>query len=110
MRETRLAQKWSPNRGSAFLMGLACGAAAGAAVGLLFAWKPGTELREDIAESTGRLRQHAAETFDEAVGALGALVDKGREAFVDNKESVTRAAHSTARIATAKAHGRSAGA
>jgi gas vesicle protein len=108
MRETHLAKKASPNPGNAFLLGLACGAAAGAALGLLFAPKPGTELRENLTESTERLRRRASETLDDAVDALGALVDKGREAFMNSEEAVKRATHSAAHVAKARA--RSAGA
>ena len=47
------------NRAAADLIGLLCGTALGAAVGLMFAPKAGSELRQTLYESTGDIRQAA---------------------------------------------------
>jgi gas vesicle protein len=70
---------------SGFVMGLLCGAALGAALGLLFAPKRGSELRTQLYDSTERLRRRASEVANEAYsqasGTVDDLVDKGRSAI-----------------------------
>ena len=63
-----------------FVMGLLCGAALGAAVGLLFAPKRGAELRNQLYDSTERFRRRASEVANEAYSQAEDLVDKGRSA------------------------------
>ncbi len=67
-----------------FVMGLLCGAALGAALGLLFAPKPGSELRTQLYDSTERLRRRAGEVandaYNQASGTVEDLMDKGRSA------------------------------
>jgi gas vesicle protein len=68
-----------------FMMGLLCGAAVGAALGLLFAPKPGSELRHQLYDSTERIRRRAGEVageaYNQASGTVEDLVDKGRSAI-----------------------------
>ena len=45
--------------GGGFVMGLLCGVALGAAIGMMFAPKAGSELRQKVYESTGDLRRKA---------------------------------------------------
>ena len=47
-----------------FVLAMLCGAAVGAAVGMMFAPKPGAEMRQQLADQTERLRQRAAEQAD----------------------------------------------
>lgn len=61
--------------GSNFLMGLVCGAAVGAAVGLLLASKSGAELRQQLASSTDGLRKRASEGYTQAVHTMSDVVD-----------------------------------
>jgi gas vesicle protein len=67
-----------------FMMGLLCGAAMGAALGLLFAPKPGSELRNQLYDSTERFRRRASEVandaYSQASGTVEDLMDKGRTA------------------------------
>ena len=66
--------------GGDFMMGLLCGAAIGAAVGLLFAPRPGAELRTQLSGSAERLGRQAADTYARASDAVNDFVDRGREA------------------------------
>jgi gas vesicle protein len=63
-----------------FVMGLLCGAAVGAALGLLFAPKAGSELRSQLYDSTERMRRRAGEAYNQASDTMSDLVDKGRSA------------------------------
>ena len=47
--------------GGSFLMGLLAGTVLGAGLGMLFAPKPGSELRSQLGESAGKLRSTAGE-------------------------------------------------
>jgi gas vesicle protein len=67
--------------GAGFTMGLLCGAAAGIAVGLLFAPKAGAELRGQVAETADRLRRKAGRKLDDVSGSVNDLVDKGRRTY-----------------------------
>ncbi len=46
-----------------FLAGVLCGAAVGAALGVMFAPRAGAETRRQLAESSGRLRETANRTY-----------------------------------------------
>jgi gas vesicle protein len=63
-----------------FVMGLLCGAAVGAALGLLFAPKPGSELRSQLYDSTERMRRRAGDAYNQASDTMSDLVEKGRSA------------------------------
>jgi len=67
--------------GSDFMLGVLCGAAVGAAIGLLLAPKSGAELRGQLAGSAERFRRRAGETYEQASGAVNEMVDKGRRSF-----------------------------
>ena len=62
-----------------FTAGLLCGAAVGAALGLLFAPRAGRELRQDLSATANRLKQRAGETYEQAAGAAADLAAKGRD-------------------------------
>lgn len=57
--------------GVGFLTGIVTGAMFGAALGLLFARKPGVHLREDIRESAESLRDAIARRYREAAERAG---------------------------------------
>ncbi|MEO7192326.1 MAG: YtxH domain-containing protein [Vicinamibacterales bacterium] len=65
------------------MIGLLCGTAVGAAIGLLLAPKSGAELRTQLADSADRLRRKAGETYDQASGTVNDLVDRGKSAMDD---------------------------
>jgi len=82
--------------GGGFVFGLLCGAALGAAIGLMFAPKAGSEIRRTLMDSTGDLRKKATEAYGQASQTMNDYVskgrdamDRGREAFDNARESAT---------------------
>jgi gas vesicle protein len=67
--------------GGSFLMGLLAGTVLGAGLGMLFAPKPGAELRSQLGEQTGRLRSTANDAYSQASEKVHQMVDRGREAY-----------------------------
>lgn len=67
--------------GGSFLMGLLAGTVLGAGLGMLFAPKAGSELRSQIGDQAGRLRDAANETYSQATEKVSQMVDRGREAY-----------------------------
>jgi gas vesicle protein len=70
-----------------FLLGLVCGAAVGAALGLLLAPKPGLELRHQMSDSAQRMKARATQAYGEASTAVGDAVERGRKAFEAGREA-----------------------
>jgi gas vesicle protein len=66
--------------GNEFFIGLLCGTAVGAAIGLLLAPKSGAEMRHTLAESADKFRRRASETYNEASGAVSNLMEKSKSA------------------------------
>jgi gas vesicle protein len=77
MHGTEYSNTSSSDHGGGFVTGLLCGAAVGAAIGLLLAPRPGAEMRRTLADSAERLGR---ETYDAASEVVGRVVDKGRRA------------------------------
>lgn len=82
--------------GGGFLIGLLCGTALGAAIGLMFAPKPGSEIRQRLYDSTGDIRRKAHETYDQATEQVNTVasrarqaVERGKEAFETARQSAT---------------------
>src|SRR5262245_22900153 len=67
--------------GGSFLMALLAGTVLGAGLGMLFAPKSGSELRSQIADQTGKLRDAADQTYNQASEKVSQMVDRGREAY-----------------------------
>lgn len=90
-----------------FVMGLLCGAAVGTAVGLLLAPKAGSELRHQIYESGGRLKQSAADGYTAAAGkvstVVGDLVERGKKAAQRGQDTYTQVRQSAGEVADAAA-------
>ena len=76
--------------GGSFLMGLLAGTVLGAGLGMLFAPKAGSDLRNQIGEQAGRLRTTANDTYSQASGKVNQMVDRGREAYDRARSTVTR--------------------
>jgi gas vesicle protein len=72
-----------------FLMGLLAGTVLGAGLGMLFAPKPGSELRSQLGEQAGRLRSTANDTYQQATEKVSQIVDRGREAYDRARGSVS---------------------
>lgn len=71
---------------SHFTLGLICGAAVGAAVGLLLAPRSGAELRSQLATSAGRLRKTVDDGYHQASEMVEQVVADGREAVRRGRE------------------------
>src|SRR5262245_43061778 len=69
------------NGGGSFVMGLLTGTVLGAGLGMLFAPKSGSELRNQISEQAGNLANKTSEGYRKAQAAAGEWVEKGREAY-----------------------------
>jgi hypothetical protein len=67
--------------GGSFLMGLLAGTVLGAGLGMLFAPKAGTELRNQLSEQTGKLKSTANDAYSQASEKVSQMVDRGREAY-----------------------------
>jgi gas vesicle protein len=67
--------------GGSFLMGLLAGTVLGAGLGMLFAPKAGSELRNQLGEQAGRLRTQATDGYQQASEKVSQIVDRGREAY-----------------------------
>src|SRR5512145_916395 len=67
--------------GGSFLMGLLAGTVLGAGLGMLFAPRTGSELRNQLSEQATRLRSSANETYHQASEKVSQMVDRGREAY-----------------------------
>lgn len=67
--------------GGSFLMGLLAGTVLGAGLGMLFAPKTGSELRNQLSEQTGKLRSTANDAYSQASEKVNKMVDRGREAY-----------------------------
>ena len=67
--------------GGSFLMGLLAGTVLGAGLGMLFAPKTGSELRNQLGEQAGRLKTTAADGYNQASEKVSQIVDRGREAY-----------------------------
>ena len=67
--------------GGSFLMGLLAGTVLGAGLGMLFAPKAGSELRSQLVDQTGKLREKADQSYQQASEKVSQIVDRGREAY-----------------------------
>jgi gas vesicle protein len=67
--------------GGSFLMGLLAGTVLGAGLGMLFAPRPGSELRNQLTEQAGRLRSTAGDAYSQASTKVTQAVDRGRDAY-----------------------------
>jgi hypothetical protein len=67
--------------GGSFLMGLLAGTVLGAGLGMLFAPKAGSELRNQVSEQAGRLKTTANDAYSQASEKVSQIVDRGKEAY-----------------------------
>ena len=66
--------------GGSFVMGLLTGTVLGAGLGMLFAPKPGQELRNQVREQASSLANTASDGYRRASETASDLADRGREA------------------------------
>jgi len=65
--------------GGSFVMGLLTGTVLGAGLGMLFAPKAGSELRNQISEQAGNFANTASEQYRRATETAGEWAERGRE-------------------------------
>ena len=73
--------------GSGFAIGLLCGALIGAGIALLFAPKPGSELRHQVTETAAGFRRRASDAYDGAAHAIERVAERGRRAYQAGREA-----------------------
>src|SRR5947207_12166105 len=78
--------------GGSFVMGLLTGTVLGAGLGMLFAPRAGSDLRNQISEQAGNLANSASEGYRRATETAGEWADRGREAYDKTRDAVTRGA------------------
>jgi gas vesicle protein len=83
--------------GGSFVMGLLTGTVLGAGLGMLFAPKPGSELRNQISEQAGSLANSATEQVRRASDAASDLADRGRDIYGKARDAVSRGAEDAQR-------------
>jgi gas vesicle protein len=66
--------------GGSFVMGLLTGAVLGVGLGMLFAPKAGSELRNQLSEQAGALANQAQEGYRKVAESAGQWTEKGKEA------------------------------
>ena len=82
--------------GGGFILGLLCGTALGAAIGLMFAPKAGSEIRQTLYDSTGDIRRKAYDAYGQATEQVNNVVSKGRQAVDRGREAFETARQSAA--------------
>ena len=76
--------------GAGFMMGLLTGTVLGAGLGMLFAPKPGSELRGQLSEQAGSLGRAAQDSMRRASESASSIAEKGREVYGRAREAVGR--------------------
>ena len=90
MQDTLETTEIANGRTGTFLIGMLCGAAVGAAVGLMLAPKAGSELRQQLWQSTEGLRQKASSAYEGASGVVTDVIARGRQAVDAGRETFQR--------------------
>src|SRR5215813_12754776 len=85
--------------GGSFVMGLLTGTVLGAGLGILFAPKSGSDLRNQISEQAGSLANTASEGYRRATETAGDWADRGRDLVDKAKDAVSRGAEEAQRYA-----------
>lgn len=75
--------------GGSFLMGLLAGTVLGAGLGMLFAPKAGSELRNQLSDQAGKLKVSAGDTYQQASEKVSQMVDRGKEAYDRARSNVS---------------------
>jgi gas vesicle protein len=85
--------------GASFLMGLLAGTVLGAGLGMLFAPKAGSELRNQITDQAGRLQRSATDAYSQASQTVNKAIDRGKDAYEKAREAVSRGSEDARRYA-----------
>ncbi len=76
------------SNGAAFFCGLLTGLTLGAGLALLYAPKPGSQIRRDLADGASDLGQAAKDTWQDVTTTATTAVQKGREAYDEARRGV----------------------
>lgn len=76
--------------GGSFVIGLLTGTVLGAGLGMLFAPKSGSELRNQISEQAGTIGNKASEGYRRATEVAGEWADRGREVYGKAVDAASR--------------------
>jgi len=87
------------NGGGSFVMGLLTGTVLGAGLGILFAPKAGSELRNQLSEQANSLANQASEGVRKVTENAGEWADRGRDIYGKAKSAVTKGADEAQRYA-----------
>jgi gas vesicle protein len=83
--------------GGSFVMGLLTGTVLGAGLGMLFAPKSGSELRNQLSEQAGNLANTASEGVRRAQESAGEWADQGRKVYDKARDAVKSGADEASR-------------
>jgi gas vesicle protein len=83
--------------GSSFVMGLLTGTVLGAGLGMLFAPKPGSEIRNQLSEQANNLANTASEGYRRASETAGDLANRGRDMYDKARGAVSKGAEEAQR-------------
>jgi gas vesicle protein len=78
--------------GGSFVMGLLTGTVLGAGLGILFAPKAGSELRNQLSEQAGTLANQAQDGIRKVTENAGEWADRGRDMYGKAKDAVAKGA------------------
>ncbi len=78
--------------GSGFVMGLLTGTVLGAGLGMLFAPKPGSELRNQLSEGANTVGRTASEGYKKAAETASNIAGKSRDFYDRARDAVSRGA------------------
>src|SRR2546428_6746383 len=92
--------------GGSFVMGLLTGTVLGAGLGMLFAPKSGSDLRNQISEQAGNLANTASDGYRKASEQAGEGADRGREMYDKARDAVAPGADEGQRYVRAPAGSR----
>ena len=91
--------------GGSFLMGLLAGTVLGAGLGMLFAPKAGSDLRNQLTDQAGKLRATANDTYHQASDKVSQIVDRGKDAYDRARGSANNVAGSASSPSSTPATG-----
>jgi gas vesicle protein len=80
------------NGSGSFVMGLLTGAVIGAGLGMLFAPKAGSDLRNQLSEQAGSLANQAQDGLRKVTENAGDWADRGRDMYGKAKDAVVKGA------------------
>jgi gas vesicle protein len=80
------------NGGGSFVMGLLTGTVLGAGLGMLFAPKAGSELRNQLSEQAGTLATQAQDGIRKVTETTGDWAERGRDMYGKAKDAVVKGA------------------